>query len=70
MIKTTTRITPLYFTVHDRETVVYIVRRLLDKCTSFRVNGDGEGRGAMITVMYQEDKTLVENILAALPGAP
>ncbi len=70
MQATTTRMTPFYFTVHNRETVVYIVRRLLDEATGFRLNGGGEGRGAKITVMYQEDKTLVEDILGALPGGP
>lgn len=63
MQATTTRITPFYFTVHDRETVVYIVRRLLDEATGFRLNGNGEGRGAKITVMYQEDKEVVKSIL-------
>ncbi len=68
MQATTTRITPFYFTVHDRETVIQIVLRLLDEATGFRINGGGEGKGAKITVMYREDKKLIQDILDSSTG--
>ncbi len=63
--KTTTQIEPYYYTVHDRAVVIEIVNTLIDECTSFQVHGNGFGRGAKITVRFNEDRRVIEDILKA-----